>query len=154
MQLKDTNAATISEAILKFLGECNLDLSNLRGQGYDRASVIAGKVAGVSTRILEKQDRALYFHCRAHSLNLVIAASCKHIPEVRNQFDSVGSLTWFLGASPKRKAILQKYLKSEDISDVIVDDSLPEEDRELADKLVVGSKQKQVPRLCETRWSA
>ena len=30
----------------------------------------------------------------------------------------------------------------------------PEEDSELADKLVVGSKQKQVPRLCETRWSA
>lgn len=69
-------------------------------------------------------------------------------------FDSVGSLTWFLGASPRQKAILQRYLKSEDISDVIVDDSLPEEDRELADKLVVGSKQRQVPRLCETRWSA
>ena len=84
VQLIDTDAAAISGAILKFLGECNLDLSNLRGQGYDGASVMAGKVAGVSTRILEKQERALYFHCRAHSLNLVIAASCKQIPEIRN----------------------------------------------------------------------
>ena len=111
----NNNAAAISEAILKFLGECNLDLSNLRGQGYDGASVMAGKVAEVSARILEKQEKALYFHCRAHSLNLVIAASCKQIPEIRNLFDSVSSLTWFLGASPKRKAILHRYLKSEDL---------------------------------------
>lgn len=69
-------------------------------------------------------------------------------------FDSLGSLTWFFGASAKRKAILQRYLKSEDISGIVTDDSLPEEERELADKLVQESRQKQVSKLCEARWSA
>ena len=54
VQLDSTDAAFISEAILQFLKDCNLNISNLRGQGYDGASVMAGKVSGVSTRILTK----------------------------------------------------------------------------------------------------
>ena len=84
------------------------DLGNLRCQGYDGATVMAGKVSGVSARILERQPRALYVHCRAHNLNLVVCSSCKQVPEIRNLFDSLGALTWFLGASAKRKEILQR----------------------------------------------
>ena len=77
VKMDSTDAASISEAILQFLRDCNLDIANLRGQGYDGASVMAGKVAGVSARILQQQLRAVYHHCRGHNLNLVIASSCK-----------------------------------------------------------------------------
>jgi len=65
----------ITKEILKFLGLCSLDISNLRGQGYDGASAMAGKVSGVSTQILQKQPKALYCHCRGHNLNLVISST-------------------------------------------------------------------------------
>lgn len=48
IQLENTNADSISRSILEFLENCNLDIGNLRGQGYDGASVMAGKVSGVS----------------------------------------------------------------------------------------------------------
>ena len=53
VQLDNTDAASISTAILPFLKECNLSIGSLRGQVYDGASVMAGKASGVSTRILE-----------------------------------------------------------------------------------------------------
>ena len=155
VQLDRTSAAFISEAILQFLKDCNLNISNLRGQGYDGASVMAGKVSGVSTQILEAQPRAMYHHCRGHNLNLVISSACNQVPEIRNLFDSVRTISWGLGASGKRKFILRKYLKPEDISSLVTgDDSLPEDEQELSDQLIRGAVGKQVPKLCETRWSA
>ena len=82
VDLEHTNAAYVSQAILIFLLDCDLTLDNLPGQGYDGASVIAGKVSGVSTRILEQQPRAEYHHCRAHNLNLVVASSCHQVPDI------------------------------------------------------------------------
>lgn len=70
VQMDKTDAASITEAIVEFLKDCNLDMSNLRGQGYDGASVMAGQVSGVSTRIHQLQPKALYQHCRAHNLDL------------------------------------------------------------------------------------
>lgn len=56
-----------------YLQECNLDLGNLRGQGYDGASVMSCHVNGVRSRIQRIQPRALYNHCRGHCLNLVLS---------------------------------------------------------------------------------
>ena len=101
VELEKLDAQTISSAIIGYLKECNLDLTNLRSQGYDGATVMSGHVNGVCTRIQCIQPRALYHHCRAHSLNLVLSSSCKEVPNIRNLFDSVGKITWFLGASGK-----------------------------------------------------
>ena len=42
VKLDRADAVSISEAIIGFLKENNLDMNNLRGQGYDGASVMAG----------------------------------------------------------------------------------------------------------------
>ena len=44
-------------------------------------------------------------HCRSHVLSLALSSSFKNVPEIRNLFDSVGKITWFLGGSAKRKEI-------------------------------------------------
>ena len=36
-----------------------------------------------------------------------LAAGCKQVTEIQTLFDNVGKLTWFLGGSAKRKAILE-----------------------------------------------
>lgn len=60
VDLEKTNAECISASIISFLKDCNLDLNNLLGQGYDGASVKSGKVSGVCTRIQNIQPQALY----------------------------------------------------------------------------------------------
>ncbi len=150
VELEETNAACISASIIDFLKDCDLDLNNLRGQGYDGASVMSGKVSGVCTRIQRIQPRAFYHHCRGHTLNLVVSSSCKIVPDIRNLFCSVGKITWFVGASAKRKTVLKRYLVSDDISDLFV----IEGSEETSDMFVQKSANRSVPKLCETRWSA
>ena len=52
---------------MEFIRVCNLDVANLRGQGYDGASVMAGEVSGVATQILRQQPKAMHYHCKAHT---------------------------------------------------------------------------------------
>ena len=61
-----------------------------------------------------------------------------------------------MGASAKRKGILQRCLNEEDIANIVVGDAtdLPAEEQEETDKLVLNAVKRQVPKLCETRWSA
>ncbi|XP_062503905.1 52 kDa repressor of the inhibitor of the protein kinase-like [Corticium candelabrum] len=158
VELAVANAECISAAITDYLKECDLDIGLLRGQGYDGASVMSGRASGVSTRILQQQPRAFYQHCRSHKLNLVIASSCKQVPQIRDMFDSVGALTWFLGGSPKRKSILSRYLKIDDISEYLTaefdEENVTTAEPQLSDVLVQKSAKKQLPVLCQTRWSA
>lgn len=62
---------------------------------------MAGKVSGVLAQILQQQPKAFYCHCRAHNLNLVISSTCGRVPEIRNLFGFLATLTSFLGASHK-----------------------------------------------------
>ena len=100
------DAEAISTAIVTAIRDVGLSMDNLRGQEYDGASVMLGEVSGVKTRIQQIQPRAFYHHWRAHVLNIVVASTCKSLPEIRSMFDSVSQLTWFLGGSAKRKAIV------------------------------------------------
>ena len=77
---------------MEFIRDCNLDVANLRGQGYDGASVMAGEVSGVATQVLRQQPKAMY--CQRPS-------TCKQVPEIGILFDTLRTLTWFLGGSAK-----------------------------------------------------
>ena len=52
--------------IVNAIRNLGLEISNLRGQGYDGAGNMAGKKSGVSSRILKLNDKALYVHCFNH----------------------------------------------------------------------------------------
>ena len=41
-------------------------------QGYDGAAVMSGCVSGVQKRIRDLVPQAIYVHCHAHCLNLVL----------------------------------------------------------------------------------
>ena len=71
---------------LKKIFDCLDDLGldyeqNLVGRCYDGASVISGKNSGVAARIQEDCKQAVYVHCYAHKLNLVLVDVAKSVTE-------------------------------------------------------------------------
>lgn len=69
VELTKTDAETIAQSILSCMELWGLDITKLRGQGYDGASVMSGHVSGVQSRIREVSPKAVYVHCRSHNLN-------------------------------------------------------------------------------------
>ena len=100
--------------IVNAIRNLGLEISNLRGQGYDGAGNMAGKKSGVSSRILKLNDKALYVHCFNHRLNLVIAKSC-NIQKVRNLMGIIKEISYFFNLLPKREQFLKDVKKLFDL---------------------------------------
>ena len=98
VKLERMDAQSISDTLLSTIQKWGLDLACLVGQGYDGATVMSSSKNGVQSKIKEKCPNATYVHCRSH---VAIASGCRNIPPVRNLFDSVEKLTWFLSGSAK-----------------------------------------------------
>ena len=63
--------------------------------GYDGASVMSGRCAGVQQKICEVVPHAAYVHCYAHCLNLVIVDSTNSVFEASNFFSLMELLLCF-----------------------------------------------------------
>ena len=91
----------IAETILD-LQKNHLDPKLLRGQGYDGASNMAGKVEEAAGIVTSKHALALYFHCASHQLNLAAMKSAELI-SVKNLMSTCKKLHDFLYGHPKRQ---------------------------------------------------
>ena len=65
----------IAKKLTGFLQSFGLDLSNLRGQSYDGAGNMAGRIRGTAALISAQHPLAIYLHCASHSLNLAVVKS-------------------------------------------------------------------------------
>lgn len=74
----------------------------LVGQCYDGASVMSGHLNGLQKKIKEKAPLAVFVHCLAHRLNLVLQQSCKKIRKCRIFFSSITGIPTFFHHSAKR----------------------------------------------------
>jgi hypothetical protein len=106
-QVNITTGENLTKVLLDVLSRCNLPLENLRGQCYDGASNMSGQFSGVQSRIKALQPRALYVHCKAHALNLVLQEAAREIPVIRDSMDYLHRTAILLGKSAKRKALLE-----------------------------------------------
>lgn len=99
-QAEKLDAASLTEKIIACLEKCGLEYKeNLVGQGYDGASVMSGKHAGVQARVKEVAKQAFYVHCSAHCLNLVIVDSVKSVPDAASFFSLMERLYVFMSGS-------------------------------------------------------
>ena len=119
----------IARDILEQLANWQLEPRFLRGQGYDGAGAMAGKVKGTAARILSHYPKALYTHCAAYHLNLCVVKCC-NIRKVNNMMQIADKVARFFKYSPKRQLALEAWM----------DDLFPEE------------KRKKVKEMCRTRW--
>lgn len=65
-----TGEAT-ANALLKLLGDHQIDIMDCRGQSYDNATNMSGKYRGMQALILEKYHLSAFVPCCGHCLNLV-----------------------------------------------------------------------------------
>ena len=121
----------IANTIQDFLRDCRLPIDDYRGQGYDRAGNMAGRLSGAATRIQAIQSKAIYVHCNLHLLNLCVASCCKELL-VSNMMEHVHVVSEFFNFSPKRFELLVKT----------VEEMLP------------GANHKRLINVCKTRWVA
>ncbi|XP_025116124.1 zinc finger MYM-type protein 1-like [Pomacea canaliculata] len=108
--LSETGSAFMTEVLLKQLQEMELDIDNLRGQGYDNGSNMKGKDSGVQKRIIDINPRAFFVPCSAHSLNLVVNDAAKSCLEAVNFFGLIQQIYNYFSGSTRRWEVLKNHV--------------------------------------------
>ena len=68
---------------------------------------MAGTISGLQVRVKAEEPRAVFIHCTAHRLNLVVRDALDGVREVRDVVQEVSRLATFFRESPKRLEIFQ-----------------------------------------------
>ena len=89
------DADGITGLLLKTADKIGLCDVPIVAQAYDGASVMSGKDNGVQKKIRDIHPAAIYIHCMAHKLNLVIVASCMTTQHITSFFSNLQSLYVF-----------------------------------------------------------
>ncbi|XP_050141054.1 uncharacterized protein LOC126617010 [Malus sylvestris] len=71
-EIYDTSGLGLFNELQDVLKSLDLDIDNVRGQGYDNGSNMRGKHQGVQKRLLDINPRAFYMPCGSHCLNLIV----------------------------------------------------------------------------------
>jgi len=106
--VSNTTASSLKVAIAVLFSKHGLNISRLRGQGYDGASNIRGEFNGLKALILNNNPSAYYVHCFAYSLQLTFVAVTKKHNEVENVFNFISSVINIVGASCKRMEVIRE----------------------------------------------
>ncbi len=77
--------------ILSSLEGLRLDPKFCRAQTYDGAGNMDGRQKGCAKLFQVVAQRALYFHCASHELNLALCHACK-VPEIQSMVCTLHSL--------------------------------------------------------------
>lgn len=84
--------------------------SKLVAQCYDGASVMAGHVNGLQNKIRTDAPYALFTHCCAHRLNLVLQQGSYCVSQCRIFFCTLLGVSVFFKKSPKRTYVLDTII--------------------------------------------
>ena len=71
---------------------------------------MSGAYSGMLARIANKEPNAIYVHCAAHNLNLVLNDACSGISDIKTFYDIVQKLFVFFSASNVRWGILEGHI--------------------------------------------
>ncbi|CAH0547302.1 unnamed protein product [Brassicogethes aeneus] len=110
----NTKSETLFDIVKDVLIRFNIPLLKLRGQCYDGAANVSGKISGLQQRLLEEEPRALFVHCNAHNLNLAVQDGIEKVFEARKFIGEVKELINFVRDSPKRVAKFQQLQSAEE----------------------------------------
>ncbi|CAI6358861.1 unnamed protein product [Macrosiphum euphorbiae] len=87
------DSESLSQLMLEYLKQCKLSPQvAIVAQFYDGASVMSGRFNGVQAKIKSKYPFAIYTHCMAHRINLVVLDMCKIVKDTRCVFDTLEAL--------------------------------------------------------------
>ncbi|RVE42619.1 hypothetical protein evm_012739 [Chilo suppressalis] len=110
IQSHEKTGEGLSKEILEKLEVDGLNIQDLRGQGYDNGSNMAGKYNGVQAKIKQINENADYVPCAAHSLNLSGVHAASVTPDMITFFGLIQKIFVFFSSSTVRWETLMKYL--------------------------------------------
>ena len=102
----DKSAAGLTGIIRMVLEEWDIDMNKVISQTYDGCSVMAGRQGGVQSLVKQFCPHAIFIHCYAHQLNLVLLYGSKTIKEVRLFISDLTAFHSFFSKSSKRTVLL------------------------------------------------
>lgn len=107
----DRDAKSIATVVMRAIEMYN-PTEKLICQTYDGASCMSGQHGGVQAIVKSQCPNALFIHCYAHKLNLVLAQGTKDIQAARLFFANVDAFHSFFSRSCKRSALLLEVDRS------------------------------------------
>ncbi|XP_045802860.1 zinc finger MYM-type protein 1-like [Trifolium pratense] len=111
LNVDDTTGQGLFDVLQDELKKLDLDLFDVRGQGYDNGSNMKGKHQGVQKRFLDINPRAFYTPCGCHSLNLVLCDMANSCRKAKEFFGVVQRIYTIFANSTKRWQILKDNVK-------------------------------------------
>ena len=111
LKVDDTSGLGLFTEIKNMLTNLELDIDDIRGQGYDNGSNMKGKHKGVQTRLLEINPRAFYTLCGCHSLNLTLCDMANCCPKAMSFFGVIQRIYTLFSSSTKRWKIFKDHVK-------------------------------------------
>ncbi|XP_042441464.1 uncharacterized protein LOC122026815 [Zingiber officinale] len=118
VHVSDTVALTLKNVIYSTLAHYNLDVQNIRGQGYNGASNMRGEFNGLQALIIKECRGAYYVYCFAHRLQLALVVASKNVTPIHQFFDRLTFIVNIVGSSCKRNDEL-KNVHADDIAHLI-----------------------------------
>ena len=104
-----TTASNLFCVVEDLLARFGLSMKDCRGQCYDGASAMSGQITGLQTRIRNVEPQAVFVHCRAQTLNLLVQDEIGRNLEVAKIMSTVQKFVAFARGFPKRLAWLKCF---------------------------------------------
>ncbi|XP_006818117.1 zinc finger protein 862-like [Saccoglossus kowalevskii] len=109
MDISDSTALTISGAVkTKMFNENNVSFDKMVGLGSDGASVMTGKVGGVSALLKKENPRLVNIHCIAHRLALCTAQAAVKVEYLTKYTEILTSISHYFKYSAVRTARIKE----------------------------------------------
>jgi hypothetical protein len=107
LDVNDTTGQGLFDVVQNELKRLDLDIDNVRGQGYDNGSNMKGGNKGVQKKFLDVNPRAFYSACGCHSLNLTLCDMAKHCGRAKDFFGIIQRIYTIFANSTKKWQILK-----------------------------------------------
>ncbi|XP_059441135.1 uncharacterized protein LOC132173614 [Corylus avellana] len=122
VHVSDTAALTLKKGIYSVLSKHQLDIQNIRGQGYDGASNMRGGWNGLQALVSNDCTYAYYIHCFLHRLQLALVAASKEVISVNQFFTKLNVVVNFVCASCNRYEELRVAQAAENAYMIAIDE--------------------------------
>ncbi|XP_034207242.1 zinc finger MYM-type protein 1-like [Prunus dulcis] len=108
--VQDTTGLGIFNELQDVIKKLELNIDDVRGQGYDNGSNMKGKNMGVQKRLLDINPRAFYMPCGSHCLNLILCDMAKSCVKAKSFFGACQCIYTVFSNSTKRWNVLLDYI--------------------------------------------
>lgn len=130
-ELPGASAEDFFNVLILAIKNLGLSITMCYGQSYDGASTMSGEISGLQARVRDIAPNALFTHCCAHNLNLILIDTVTSNVQTQLFFGTLESVYTFFSGSLPRLSILK------------------EEQRNSIESFALTLK-----RLCDTRWAS